>query len=41
MLGPSHVLLQVSPYYEDLNGEYWGGGVEEENGNEGGDASIE
>ena len=40
--GPSHVLLQVSPYYEDINGEYRGGGiVEEERDNEGGNASIE
>ena len=23
MLGPSHVLLQVGLYYEDINGEYW------------------
>ena len=41
-LGPSHVLLQVSPYYKDINSEYWGGVmVEEEEENEGGDASIE
>ena len=41
-LGPSHVLLQVGPYYEDINGEYQGGGmVEEERENEGGGASIE
>ena len=44
--GPSHVLLQVSPYYEDINGEYWGGGVAEEEReveieSEGGDVSIE
>ena len=38
--GPSHILLQVSPYYEDLNGEYRGGGVIEEE-NEGGGVSIE
>ena len=43
MLGPSYVLLQVSPYYEDLDGEYRGGDVmgEEEEGNEGGGASVE
>ena len=41
-LGPSHVLLQVSPYYKDIDGEYWGGAmVEEEEENEGGDVSIE
>ena len=35
--GPSHVLLQVSPYYEDINSEYRGGGVVEEiDENEGG-----
>ena len=28
--GPSHVLLQVGPYYEDLDGEYRSGGVAEE-----------
>ena len=45
---PSHVLLQVRPYYKDLDGEYWGGVAEEgEEGreieieNEGQDASIE
>ena len=48
MLGPNHVLLQVRPYYEDLDGEYWGSVAEgEEEGreveieNEGRDASIE
>ena len=42
MSGPSHVLLQVSPYYKDIDGEYQGGGVVEEvEGNEGGGASIE
>ena len=42
MSGPSHVLLQVGPYYEDIDGEYRGGGmVEEERENEGGGASIE
>ena len=39
---PSHMLLQISLYYEDLDGEYRGGVVEErEEENEGGDASIE
>ena len=41
MSGPLHVLLQVGLYYEDINGEYRGGEVEEENENEGGGASIE
>ena len=40
-LGPSHTLLQVGLYYEDLDGEYRGGVVEEEEGNEGGDVSVE
>ena len=40
-LGPSHILLQVSPYYEDIDGEYRGGGVEEERENKGGGVSIE
>ena len=40
MLGPSHMLLQISPYYEDLDGEYRGGVIEEQE-NEGGDASVE
>ena len=46
--GPSHVLLQVGPYYEDLDGEYRRGVVEEGEGgieveieNEGWDASVE
>ena len=40
--GPSHTLLQIGPYFEDLDGEYRGGGVvEEEEGNEGGGVSIE
>ena len=40
--GPSHVLLQIGLYYEDLDGKYRGGGVEEmEERNEGGNASIE
>ena len=38
--GPSHTLLQIGPYYEDLDGEYRGGVMEEEQENEGGDASI-
>ena len=42
MLGPLHILLQIGPYYEDLDGEYRGGGIEDvEEENEGGDASIE
>ena len=40
-LRPSHVLLQVGPYYEDIDGEYRGSGVVEEEGNEGGGTSIE
>ena len=39
--GPSHVLLQVSPYYEDINSEYRGGGVGGENENEGEGMSVE
>ena len=39
--GPSHTLLQIGPYYEDLDSEYRGGVVEEEQENEGGDASVE
>ena len=40
--GPSHVLLQIRPSYVDINGEYWGGGtVEEEGDNEGGGVSVE
>ena len=39
---PSYTLLQIGLYYEDLDGEYRGGGVEEmEEENEGGDASVE
>ena len=41
MTGPSHVLLQVGLYYEDIDGEYRGGVVGEEQQNEGGDASVE
>ena len=41
MPGPSHVLLQISPYYEDIDGEYRGGGVVEEEENEGEDVSVE
>ena len=39
--GPSHTLLQIGPYYEDLDGEYRGEVGEEEQENEGGDASVE
>ena len=46
--GPSHVLLQVRLYYEDLDSEYWGGVAEGEEGemeveieNEGQDVSVE
>ena len=28
-MGLSHTLLQIGPYYEDLDGEYGGGVVEE------------
>ena len=39
---PGGILLQVGPYYEDLDGEYRGGGVEEEiEGIEGGGASVD
>ena len=41
MMGPSHVLLQIGLYYEDIDSEYWGGMMVEEDENEGGDASIE
>ena len=42
MAHPGGILLQVGPSLVDINGEYWGGGVVEEvEGNEGGDASIE
>ena len=41
MTGLSHTLLQIGLYYEDLDGEYRGGVVEEEIENEGGDVSIE
>ena len=37
---PSHILLQISLFYEDLDGEYRGGVIEEEEDNEGGDASV-
>ena len=37
MSGPSH----ISPSYVDVDGEYHGGVVEEEEGNEGGGASVE
>ena len=41
--GPSHILLQVGLYYEDIDGEYWGGSgdIMGENENEGEGASIE
>ena len=39
---PGGILLQVGPYYEDIDGEYRGGAVEgEEGGNEGEEASVE
>ena len=39
---PGGILLQVGPYYEDLDGAYRGGAVvEEEEGNEGGSASVD
>ena len=40
-LGLSHILLQIGPARVDINGEYRGGEVGEEDGNEGGGASIE
>ena len=39
--GPSHVFLQIGLSLVDIDGEYWGGVVEEEIENEGGDASVE
>ena len=39
--GPSHVLLQFGPHYEDIDGEYRGGVIEEEIENESGNASVE
>ena len=40
--GPSYMLLQVGPYYEDIDGEYCGGMLEEEeNENEGRAESVE
>ena len=39
--GLSHVLLQIGPYYEDLDSEYRGEVMGEEIENEGGDASVE
>ena len=39
-LGPSHTLLQIGPYYEDLDSEYRGGVIDEEIENEGEDASV-
>ena len=42
-LWPGGILLQVGPLLIDINGEYRGGGVVEEveEGNEGGDVSVE
>ena len=40
--GPSHVLLQISPYYDDIDSEYCGGRVMGEmEENEGRDVSVE
>ena len=41
MSGLSHTLLQIGPYYKDIDSEYRGGVIEEEIENEGGDVSIE
>ena len=42
MSGPSHMLLQIGPSLIDIDGEYRGGVIVElEEGNEGGDVSIE
>ena len=42
MSRPGGILLQVGPYYEDIDGEYRGAEVgEEERENEGGGASVE
>ena len=41
MTGPLHTLLQIGLYYEDLDGEYRGGVGEEEQENEGRNASVE
>ena len=38
---PSHVLLQISPSYIDIDSEFSGAVMGEEEGNEGGDASVE
>ena len=38
---PGGVLLQIGPYYEDLDGEYRGGALEEEEGNEGEGVSVD
>ena len=40
-LGPSHVLLQIGPYFKDLDGEYQGDGVTEEGEEEGREVEIE
>ena len=42
MSRPGGILLQVGPYYEDIDGEFRGGAVaEEEGGNEGEGASVD
>ena len=42
MSRPGGILLQIGPYYEDLDGEYRGGGVVvEEEDSEGEGASID
>ena len=38
---PGGILLQVGPSLIDIDREYRGGGVIEEEGNEGGDVSVE
>ena len=38
---PGGILLQVGPSLIDIDGEYRGGMVEEEQENEGGDASVD
>ena len=41
-LRPGGILLQVGPSLDDIDGEYRGGGVVEDvEGSEGGDASVE
>ena len=41
MSGPSHILLQIGLFYEDVDSEYHSGVMEEEIENEGGGVSIE